>query len=166
MQAKACRAADPAQNGLHELTAKQETRLFGSNKERGIIPIRVETDWPRRPSRRVRWRRWLRPCGPRDTTCDRQFSAAGVERAGRDISACRGAADAGIAMHHQRLGAIPAAHEFDQRADMIVARESVAVHRHADVVHAQNEMVRRYDAAWPFDPVGILEQRDDMARPS
>jgi len=95
---------------------------------------------------------------------DRPFVATRVERAGRDIGARGRAADAGIAMQHQRLDAVPAAHECDQGGDVLVAGNDVAIHGHGDVIHAQNEVVGRRDAPGPLDPVGVLEQRDDVAR--
>ena len=61
---------------------------------------------------------------------DSGFVAAGVERAGGDERARRRAADAGIAVHHDRGAAVPALHEADQVVDMILGRMGVAVHRH------------------------------------
>src|SRR5262249_8104002 len=49
---------------------------------------------------------------------DRPFVATRVERAGRDIGARGRAADAGIAMQHQRPDAVPAVHERDQGGDV------------------------------------------------
>jgi hypothetical protein len=47
---------------------------------------------------------------------------------------------------------------------VLVAGDGVAVHRHGDVVHAQDEVVGLHDALGPLHPVGILEQGDDMER--
>ena len=100
----------------------------------------------------------------RRSSRDRPFIATRVERAGRNIGARGRAADPRVAVHHQRLGPVPAAHERNQRADVVVAGNGVAVHRRGDVVHAQNEVVVRCDAPRSFDPVGIPEQRDDVPR--
>ena len=53
---------------------------------------------------------------------DRRLVAARIERAGRDEGAGGRAADAGIAMHHQRRRAVPAAHEVEEPGDMLVGR--------------------------------------------
>ena len=47
---------------------------------------------------------------------------------------------------------------------MLVGRRDVAVERPGDVVHAEDEMVLRHDAAGPLHQVGVLEQRHHMAR--
>ena len=47
---------------------------------------------------------------------------------------------------------------------MVVAGNDVAVHGDADVVHAQHEMVGLQDGLGAGDPVGVLEQGDDVKR--
>ena len=74
---------------------------------------------PSRPSMRVGERhdadvRHRGRRGAADRPRDRRLVALGIERAGGDEGARGRAADAGIAMHHQRRGAVPAAHEVDQ----------------------------------------------------
>src|SRR5262249_40127278 len=46
--------------------------------------------------------------------CDEHVSAL-IAFAGGDVGAGRGSADAGVAMHHQRLGAVPAAYVLRMR---------------------------------------------------
>ena len=75
-----------------------------------------------------------------------------------------GAADAGIAMHHQRRAAIPTAHEFYQFDDVLLRRMGVAVDRRGDVVHAEDEMVAGRNAARALDPVDQPQQRHNVAR--
>ena len=109
----------------------------------------------------------IRRCGRRrlaDRLRDREFAAAGIERAGGHVGARGRAADAGVAVHHQRCGAVPAAHELDQPADVLLGGMNVAVHRLDDVVHPEDQVIGRRAAVRPLDPVGILQQRDDVAR--
>ncbi len=55
-------------------------------------------------------------------------SRFGIERAGGDEGAGGRAADAGIAMHHDRRRAVPGGDEIDQLADMLLVRRHIAVH--------------------------------------
>ena len=90
--------------------------------------------------------------------------ALGIERAGGDEGARGRAADAGIAVHHDRRAAVPALHEVDQVVDVLLGRVDVAVHRHGDVVHAEDQVVGLDDAGGPLHAVDQPQQRDDVAR--
>ena len=66
---------------------------------------------------------------------DLDLVAMRIERADGREGARGGTADAGIAMHHQRRIAVPAAHEVQHLVDMRLRRRDKAVDRLGDVVH-------------------------------
>src|SRR5260370_31849018 len=66
--------------------------------------------------RRRRTAKLLRDC---------ELAAFLIERASRDIRARGLAADPGIAVHHQRLTAIPAAHETDELPTVLPAGSDI-----------------------------------------
>src|ERR1700722_3818792 len=87
-----------------------------------------------------------------------------IERTDAGIGARRRAADAHVAMHHQGVAAIPAAHEADEIGDVFLAWHDVAVERRGNIVQPQPQMVLRCDALRPHQIRFVADQRHDMAR--
>ena len=116
-----------------------------------------------------RWRRDGHSASPaasgwrsvRATSASSASGRSGAE--GRESGGGR-AADAGIAVDHERRRAIPAADEIEQLADMLVRRADHAVGRLADVVDREEEVIRRGDGRRARHQRLVVHQRHDVAR--
>ena len=94
---------------------------------------------------------------------DRDLVAMRIERADRGKGARGRAADAGIAMHHQRRAAVPAAHEVQDLLDMGIRRRDKAVDLFGDVVHLHFQMIGGEHRFRPLHLIDIGHHGEDVA---
>ena len=101
--------------------------------------------------------------GGADLPRDRNLVAMRVEHAGGGEGARGRAADAGIAVNHQRRAAVPAAHEIQHLLDMLTRRRQKAVHVLGDVVHLDSEMIGLKHRLRPLHLSDVGHHGQDMA---